>query len=112
MSTNSNPSSQSVRDDVGHWFFNDYLPTWVGVGAGTVARGPDFILDYWEVPLHFSDGTSAEWLLDAAAVIGRLHGIQEHPKLNRYTPHQLAGPTGRCLQQYRRGYRSDLVALR
>ena len=38
-----------------HWFFDDYLTTWIGVGAGTIERGPEFILDYWSAPLHWSD---------------------------------------------------------
>ena len=40
-----------------HWFFDDYLATWIGVGAGTIKRGPEFILDYWSAPLHWSDDT-------------------------------------------------------
>jgi hypothetical protein len=40
-------SGSSVYDDVTGWFFDDYLPHWVGVGSGTIAQGPQFILDYW-----------------------------------------------------------------
>lgn len=61
-----------VRDEVTHWFFDDYLPTWVGVGSGAITRGPEFILDYWGVPLHISAPTSREWLLDHDAVVGWL----------------------------------------
>jgi hypothetical protein len=62
----------TVRDEVTHWFFDDYLPTWVGVGSGAIARGPEFILDYWGVPLHVSTPTYRQWLLDDNAVIGQL----------------------------------------
>jgi hypothetical protein len=61
----------TVRDEVTHWFFDDYLPTWVGVGSGAISRGQEFILDYWGVPLHVSTPTSREWFLDKDAVSGR-----------------------------------------
>ena len=66
----------SVHDEVSHWFFDDYLPTWVGVGAGTIARGPEFILDYWSAPLHWSDDQGTKWLLDAATVVTVLTELQ------------------------------------
>ena len=65
-------TNDTVCDEVTHWFFDDYLPTWVGVGSGAISRGPEFILDYWGVPLHVSTPTSREWLLDNDAVIGLL----------------------------------------
>jgi hypothetical protein len=66
-----------VRDEVTRWFFDDYLPLWVGVGSGRIARGPGFILDYWGVPLHYGTSDGGEWLLDAAGVVrvlDRNHG--------------------------------------
>jgi glyoxylase-like metal-dependent hydrolase (beta-lactamase superfamily II) len=73
--------ASSVHDQVAHWFLDEYLPTWVGVGAGTIARGPDFIFDYWSIPLHWSDDQGSRWLMDAPAVVeilqemqNRLHG--------------------------------------
>jgi hypothetical protein len=76
MSNNEINLYSSVRDDVMHWFFDDYLPTWVGVGAGTIARGPEFILDYWGVPLHYGSEQGGEWLLDAGAVVAFLQQMQ------------------------------------
>ena len=74
-------SDSSVRDEVSRWFFDDYLPIWIGVGAGTIAREPEFILDYWGAPLHWADDQGSQWFLDAPAVVallqqlqGRLHG--------------------------------------
>jgi glyoxylase-like metal-dependent hydrolase (beta-lactamase superfamily II) len=69
-------SDSSIRDEVSHWFFDDYLPTWVGVGAGTIARGPEFILDYWAAPLHSSDDLGSRWFLDAPAVVAFLQQLQ------------------------------------
>jgi glyoxylase-like metal-dependent hydrolase (beta-lactamase superfamily II) len=66
----------SVQDEVSRWFLDDYLPTWVGVGAGTIARGPEFILDYWAVPLHWSDDQGARWIPDEQAVLGLLQQMQ------------------------------------
>jgi hypothetical protein len=61
-----------VSDAVTRWFFDDYLPLWVGVGSGTIAKGPEFILDYWGVPLHHCTPDGGTWLHDAAAVVGLL----------------------------------------
>jgi hypothetical protein len=66
----------SVSDEVKHWFFEDYLPTWVGVGAGTIARGPEFILDYWGAPLHWGADPASQWLLDGPAVVRFLQQLQ------------------------------------
>jgi len=37
------------------WFFDDYLALRDRRRAGTIAREPDFILDYWGVPTALSD---------------------------------------------------------
>ena len=58
-----------VHDEVTHWFFDDYLVAWVAVGAGSVTRGPDFILDYWSVPLHYTADGTTRWLLSVAEVV-------------------------------------------
>ena len=70
----------SVNDEVTQWFSDDYMSTWIGVVSGVIARGTDFILDYWSVPLHYTAGPTAQWLLEATQVIavsaqtqGRLH---------------------------------------
>jgi hypothetical protein len=72
-------SGSSVYDDVTGWFFDDYLPHWVGVGSGTIAQGPQFILDYWGVPLHHCTPDGGEWLLDATGVVGLLE--RNHDRL-------------------------------
>jgi glyoxylase-like metal-dependent hydrolase (beta-lactamase superfamily II) len=69
-------SDTSIRDEVAHWFFDDYLPTWVGVGAGTIARGPEFILDYWAAPLHWADDQGSRWFADELAVVTLLRQLQ------------------------------------
>ena len=76
MSKNQLRPTPSVHDEVTRWFFDDYLPTWVGVGAGTIARGPEFILDYWSAPLYFSTDQGGEWLISASDVVGLLQQIQ------------------------------------
>jgi hypothetical protein len=65
-------SGSSVRDELTHWFFDDYLATWVGVGSGAIAPGSEFILDYWGVPLHHCAPDGGDWLLDGATVVGLL----------------------------------------
>ncbi|MET8953751.1 DUF6841 family protein [Streptomyces sp. NPDC004393] len=77
--------SDSVLAEVTHWFFEDYLPTWVGVGSGTIHRAPDFILDYWSAPLHISSPTSQDWLLGSDAVTGRLERTQTELRAQSYS---------------------------
>jgi glyoxylase-like metal-dependent hydrolase (beta-lactamase superfamily II) len=77
-------SGLSVRDEVGHWFLDDYLPTWVGVGAGTIVRGPEFILDYWSAPLHWSDDQGSRWFMDAPAVVELLRQLQNRLQSEDY----------------------------
>ncbi len=72
----SEQTKTSVGDEVSRWFFDDYLPMWVGVGAGTIARGPEFILDYWAAPLHWSDDQGTQWIPDEPAVVGLLQQLQ------------------------------------
>lgn len=78
------PGGSSVRDEVAHWFLDDYLPTWVGVGAGTIERGPDFILDYWSTPLHWSDDQGSRWFMDAPAVMALLLQLQNRLRSQDY----------------------------
>jgi hypothetical protein len=58
-----------IHDEVTRWFFEDYLHTWIGVGAGTIALASEFILDYWSVPLHYTAELTNQWLLNAAEVV-------------------------------------------
>jgi hypothetical protein len=81
MSDNQLRIASSVREDVTRWFFDDYLPTWVGVAAGTITRGPEFILDYWSAPLYFSTGQGGGYLLSASDVVGFLDEL--HARLRR-----------------------------
>ncbi len=69
-------SESSVRDEVAHWFFDDYLTTWIGVGAGTIKRGPEFILDYWSAPLNWSEDQGSRWILEPADVVAVLQQLQ------------------------------------
>ena len=77
-------SGPSVLDEVADWFFDDYLATWIGVGAGTIARGPDFILDYWSAPLHWSDDQGSRWLLEPADVVAVLEQLQTRLRAEGY----------------------------
>src|ERR1700737_4054390 len=84
MTDNKIQLAASVHDDVTSWFFDDYLPTWVGVAAGTITRGPEFILDYWAAPLHFSSEHGGQWFHDAAAVVRFLGEMQSLLRSDEY----------------------------
>lgn len=70
------PDPAAATSEVEQWFFDDYLPTWIGVCAGTIARTSDFILDYWSAPLNWCDDQGSRWLqkpADVVAVLEHLH---------------------------------------
>jgi hypothetical protein len=59
----------AARREVTSWFFEDYLPKWVAVAAGTSPAGLEFILGYWDTPLHLTGQDQAFWCLDDASVV-------------------------------------------
>ncbi len=109
MTDNATQLHSSIRDEVTHWFFDDYLRTWIGVGAGTIARGPEFILDYWGVPLYWSDDQGSRWLPDARAVVAQLDALQTRLRAEGYARHRGARPQSDGLSPQRRSDRGDLV---
>lgn len=68
----SNDQIAATRAEVTEWFFEDYLPRWVAVAAGTSDEGPEFIHDYWGTPLHVTGLEQSFWCLDDASVRGFL----------------------------------------
>ena len=59
----------ATRAEVTAWFFEDYLPRWVAVAAGTSAEGPEFILNYWDTPMHVTGLDQSFWCLDDRSVL-------------------------------------------
>ncbi|WP_067834412.1 hypothetical protein [Nocardia lijiangensis] len=62
----------ATRAEVTSWFFEDYLPRWVGVASGTSSEGPEFILEYWGTPMHVTASDQSFWCLDHASVLAFL----------------------------------------
>jgi len=81
----SDNETETVTAEVAEWFFDDYLPTWVGVGSGAIDTGPDFILDYWGVPLYYYHPDGGQWALDGDAVAGLLDTTHTRLKANGFT---------------------------
>lgn len=65
-------SDAKVTAEVADWFFGDYLPTWEGVGNGSIEGGPEFILDYWGTPLFDYYPEGGDWALDSDGVVALL----------------------------------------
>ncbi|MDT5065124.1 MAG: hypothetical protein QOK02_1279, partial [Mycobacterium sp.] len=78
-------TSSSVREEVSRWFFDAYLPIWVGVASGTIQMGPEFILDYWGVPLHYCTPDASLWLLDDTAVVRLLERRHRDLRAQNYS---------------------------
>ena len=66
----SDNETEAVRTEVAAWFFDDYLPMWVGVANGVIDSGTGFILDYWGVPIYDYHPDGGGWALDGDAVTG------------------------------------------
>jgi hypothetical protein len=76
--------TEAVAAEVTEWFFEDYLPTWVGIGNGSIAKGPGFILDYWGVPLYDWRPDGGQWALDSESVTGLLNATHTRLEANGY----------------------------
>jgi hypothetical protein len=100
-------AGRSVQDEVRQWFFDDYLTTWITVGAGTVARSPDFILDYWGVPFHWSDDQGTQWLPDAPGVVAQLDSLQTRLRREGYA--HTAGPDQKVTVYHRNGAAIEVI---
>ena len=85
MSEDKTRPTTSVHDEVTKWFFDDYLPTWVGVAAGTITRAPEFILDYWGAPLHYNTEQGGQWLCGPSDVVQLLDETHKRLRAQGYT---------------------------
>ena len=63
------PDPDATRRQVTVWFFDHYLPLWMGNASGREPQPPEFIFDYWSVPLHVASEAGTLWLTDEAAVL-------------------------------------------
>ena len=80
----SDNETETVTAEVTEWFFGDYLPTWVSVGNEAVDMGPEFILNYWGVPLYKYHPDGGQWALDADSVVGLLNTTHTRLRTNGY----------------------------
>jgi hypothetical protein len=81
----SDNQTQTVTAEVSEWFFENYLPTWVGVGNGSIEKGPGFILDYWGAPLFDYHPDGGDWALNGDNVTGLLNATHTRLKANGYS---------------------------
>jgi hypothetical protein len=82
--TVSDNETEAATAEVAEWFFDDYLPTWVSVGNEAVDMGPEFILNYWGVPLYKYHPDGGQWALDADSVVGLLNTTHTRLRTNGY----------------------------
>src|ERR1700694_732607 len=50
-----------------------------------IATGPEFILNYWGAPLHYSTPDGREWLRDKAAVVDLLKHNHDRLRVHGYS---------------------------
>jgi hypothetical protein len=82
--TVSDNETEAATAEVAEWFFDDYLPTWVSVGNEAIDMGPEFILNYWGVPLYKYHPDGGQWALDADSVVGLLNTTHTRLRTNGY----------------------------
>ncbi len=80
----SDNETEALTAEVTEWFFDDYLPTWIGVGSGAIDSGPEFILDFWGVPLYDYHPNGGQWALDGEGVTGFLNKTHTRLKADGY----------------------------
>ena len=81
----SDDQNQTATAEVTEWFFEDYLPTWVGVGNGSIDKGPGFIQDYWGAPLYDYHPDGGDWALDGDSVTALLNATHTRLQANGYS---------------------------
>jgi hypothetical protein len=84
MQVATRSDGRTAVGEMAHWFFDIYMPTWVGLGA----RGPgsdEVILDYWGFPLHAASVNVTRCLTTGDEVIGLLRANQEPLQAESYT---------------------------
>jgi hypothetical protein len=99
--------SNTVRDELSYWFFDRYLPAWVGVGNGTSDLHPEFILEYWGVPMHHCMPNLSVWLMDAAAVVDFLK--RRHRDLRAMGYSYTAVPDRKLIVYHSRGAAIEVI---
>jgi hypothetical protein len=67
-----------------HWFFEQYIPTWVAAGARS-DTDPRSVLDYWCVPMHAANPNMNRWLTTEEEVLGLLSDNQTPLKAKHYS---------------------------
>jgi len=74
----------ATAKEVSAWFFEDYLPTWVGAGAKKGQAMQDFILRYWGVPLYTDALGQNAWAMTPQGVVDFLNLNQDPLKAQGY----------------------------
>jgi hypothetical protein len=65
------PSTDPTIQEINQWFFGEYLPTWVSIGASEDGD-PSLILEFWGVPMHAASLHMTSWLRTPEAVLDLL----------------------------------------
>lgn len=79
-----NTSAQSTSEEIRHWFFDEYLPAWVSVGASDDGD-PCKVLSYWGAPMHAASVNMNRWLMTDDQVLELLAANHKPLKAAGYT---------------------------
>ncbi|MGO4331705.1 hypothetical protein AB4Z48_24290 [Cupriavidus sp. 2TAF22] len=76
--------AQTAAQEISEWFFDIYLPAWIGMGANP-SDSVDGILDYWGYPLHAASVNMTTCLMTGDDVIRLLRANQDPLQAQHYT---------------------------
>lgn len=79
-----NTSARSTSEEIRHWFFDEYLPAWVSVGASDDGD-PRTILSYWGAPMHAASVNMNRWLMTEEHVLELVSANHKPLKASGYT---------------------------
>lgn len=84
MTLTSSIDRSAVEEEVTHWFFEEYLTTWVNAGSGVGEDDSSFISRYWGHPLHVCSDGVQEHKLDKEDVVAFLDAMHKRLKSSGY----------------------------
>jgi hypothetical protein len=79
-----NTQAKSTSEEIRHWFFDEYLPAWVAVGASEDGD-PRVVLSYWGAPMHAASVNMTRWLMTEDDVLELLAANHKPLKAEGYT---------------------------
>lgn len=99
----------NTKAEIEQWFFDTYFNHWVAVGNGERDEGPEFVLQYWGVPMYATvdEPEMAMWMLTGEQVVEFL--VLQHTLLREAGYSHTAVPDKRVFVYNSNGGSIDVI---